>query len=169
VCPQPFVDDDSIYDVFLSYNSADVQIIVAIAERLRNLHVRPWLDRWHLTPGGRWPAEIAAALRRSKACAVFISPHDISGWGSLEATTAVDLAATNPSFRVFPVLLPGIEKLKPETLPPFLSVQNWVDMRSGPLSASCMQGDWSGPRRGELIASRRWRSWRGVCGPSSVV
>ena len=42
--------------------------------------LEPWLDIWHLTPGGRWQEELAEGLAASRACAVFIGPHDLGDW-----------------------------------------------------------------------------------------
>jgi hypothetical protein len=44
---------DDGFDVFLSHNSRDKPAVERIAVKLQRAGLQPWLDRWHLTPGGR--------------------------------------------------------------------------------------------------------------------
>ncbi|MGE3287357.1 MAG: TIR domain-containing protein [Pseudonocardia sp.] len=119
------------FDVFLSYHSADRPSVERIARRLRQLGVEPWFDRWALTPGGGWQDEIVAGLHGSSACAIFVGDRDMGDWERLELEVALVRAASDREFRLFPVLLPGLERFDPSTLPPFLATRTWVDMRSG--------------------------------------
>ena len=49
-----------------------------------------------------------------------------------EVALALDRAAKDRGFRVFPVLLPGFrEPFDPNALPPFLRTRTWVDFRRG--------------------------------------
>src|SRR5689334_18689191 len=96
------------FDVFLSHNSRDKPAIERIGLALRDAHLAPWLDKWHLTPGGDWQAELIGGLRASRACAYFIGPHGQGDWARQELAIAMDRAAKEPSFRLFPVLLPGV-------------------------------------------------------------
>lgn len=54
---------DSRDQVFLSHNSADKPLVEFIAEALERSQLRPWLDKWHLTPGEAWQPAIEQALR----------------------------------------------------------------------------------------------------------
>ncbi len=120
------------FDVFLSHNSSDKPAVERIAEQLKREGLAPWLDSWELLPGGRWQEELAAGLRRSAACAVFLGPAGPGDWEREEVGVALDRAATEPGFRVFLVLLPGLpEPFEPSALPPFLSTRTWVDLRAG--------------------------------------
>jgi WD40 repeat protein len=120
------------YDVFLSYNGRDRDVVERVAARLRDLGVEPWLDVWCLAPGGRWQDEIAAGLANSAACAVFVGSSDLGNWEQQELGVALDRAARDPDFRVFPVLLPGVpEPFDATGLSPFLSMRTWVDLRHG--------------------------------------
>lgn len=119
-------------DVFLSYNSLDRDLVEAIAERLRAVGLDPWFDRWHLIAGRSWQQELASGLAASRSCAVFLDAHDFGNWELQELQVALDRATKDPSFRVFLVLLPGVpDPLDPASLPPFLSILTWVDLRSG--------------------------------------
>lgn len=109
------------FDVFLSYNSCDRADVERIAERLKRAGLEPWLDRWSLTPGGQWQSELGAGLDASVTCAVFVGPHDLGAWELQEVAVAIDRSATQRGFRVFPVLLPGVEEpFDPNRLPLFL-------------------------------------------------
>ena len=48
-------DDSKRYDVFLSHNSADKDAVEVLARRLEDElqpPLQPFLDKWHLVPGG---------------------------------------------------------------------------------------------------------------------
>ncbi|MDA0159823.1 TIR domain-containing protein [Solirubrobacter ginsenosidimutans] len=128
------------FDVFLSHNSRDKDTVERIAERLRSAGVNPWLDRWALVPGGEWQHELGAGLEASEACAVFVGPNDLGDWELQEVALAVDRAATERGFRVFPVLLPGVqEPFEPNRLPHFLRTRTWVDFRRGHEDSRALQ------------------------------
>jgi hypothetical protein len=120
------------FDVFLSHNSRDKPSVERIAQRLRSMGLAPWLDIWCLTPGGNWQEELGVGLRASSACAVFVGPHGLGDWVREELHVALDRGAKDRSFRVFLVLLPGIEEpFDAAQLPPFLATRTWVDLRKG--------------------------------------
>ena len=96
------------WDVFLSYSSRDRPAIEQIAHLLKQAGLEPFFDRWCLSAGGRWQQELAEGLRNSASCAVFIGPHDLGAWEHQELSFALDRAAKDSSFRVFPVLLKGL-------------------------------------------------------------
>jgi len=120
------------FDVFLSHNARDRDTVERIAERLQAAGLAPWLDKWSLVPGGAWQQELGAGLEASAACAVFVGPGDLGDWELQEASLALDRAAKERGFRVFPVLLPGVrEPFDPNRLPYFLRARTWVDFRRG--------------------------------------
>ena len=123
---------DGRFDVFLSHSGADKPAVERIAEKLKRAGLEPWLDKWYLAPGGRWQDELAAALRASAACAVFVGREELGAWAHEELALARDRAAKDRDFRLIPVLLPGLpEPFDPTTLPAFLSTRTWVDFRVG--------------------------------------
>jgi len=128
------------FDVFLSYNSRDRAVVERIAQRLKRAGIEPWFDRWSLTPGGKWQGELAAGLSRARACAIFVGTHDPGGWERQEVDVALGRAATEPEFRVFSVLLPGVEDpFDPNRLPVLLRARTWVDFRRGRDDARALQ------------------------------
>jgi hypothetical protein len=127
-------------DVFLSHNSREKPVVERLAQKLKRAGIEPWLDKWHLTPGGRWQEELAAGLRDSASCAVFIGAQDAGDWEREEIGLALDRAAKTRGFRVFLVLLPGVnEPFDPNSLSPFLSTRTWVDLRHGIETAASVQ------------------------------
>jgi WD40 repeat protein len=116
----------------LSYNGRDGAVVERLARWLKAEGLEPWLDRWSLTAGAEWQRELAAGLDGAAACAVFVGPHDLGAWELQELAVALDRAARERSFRVFPVLLPGVgEPFEPNRLPHFLRTRTWVDLRRG--------------------------------------
>jgi WD40 repeat protein len=123
---------DSQFDVFLSHSSRDKSAVERIARSLKDAGIEPWFDTWHLTPGGDWQHEMAAGLRASRSCAVFVGAEGLGDWERQELGLALDKAAKDRHFRVFAVLLPGVsEPFDPTHLPPFVSTRTWVDFRGG--------------------------------------
>ncbi len=119
-------------DVFLSQNSKDNPVVERIAEKLRRTGLESWLDKWTLTLGGRCQEEIGAGLQASRTFTVFVGPQGIGDWVKEQLAVALDRAAKDRSFRVFPVLLPGLrEPFDTTTLPPLLRTHLWVDLRAG--------------------------------------
>ena len=119
-------------DVFLSYNARDAVIVERLARLLKAEGLEPWLDRWSLTVGEEWQPKLAEGLAGAAACAVFVGPHDLGAWELQELALALDRGARERSFRVFPVLLPGVgEPFEPNRLPHFLRARTWVDLRRG--------------------------------------
>ena len=138
------------FDVFLSHSSADKPAVEAIAQRLiAEEHLRPFLDKWHLSPGMPWQDELEAAMAASSSVAVFVGPSGSGPWHHEETLVFIDRAArARGEFRVIPVLLPGAE---PKSVSGFLGQRTWVDFRAGLDDAEAMQRLAAGVR-GEAFA-----------------
>ncbi len=121
------------FATFLSHNSHDKPAVERVAEKLHEAGLEPWLDRWYLIGGDVWQADLAAALRASDTCAVFIGPNGFGDWAREELGVAQNRAAKDPAFRLIPVLLPGLPDPFDHSamLPPFLTNRTWVDLRAG--------------------------------------
>jgi len=52
-----------LFDVFLSHNSADKPAVEAIAQKLKDASLRPWLDKWNLIAGEVWQNKLADGVR----------------------------------------------------------------------------------------------------------
>jgi TIR domain len=117
------------YDVFLSHNRADAPAVERLACRLRAAGMKVWLDAWCVIAGERWQDRAAEGMAASRSCAVFLGPHDVGLWEKEELNLALFHAASNPKFRVFLVVLPGVVSPSCHKLSPFLNTRSWVDLR----------------------------------------
>ena len=122
---------DYKYDVFLSHNSADKPAVEALAQRLGDVGVRPWLDKWNLVPGEAWQEGLEEALEVCQTVAVFLGPTGISPWENEEMRSALEERVHDKSRRVIPVLLPDAPEPRDRPLPRFLRRMTWVDFRAG--------------------------------------
>jgi len=102
----------SAVQVFLSYNSADRQAVVAVQKLLEARGIRTFLDRHNLVPGLPWPQALEEGLRGARAVAVFIG-RELGGWQKREIWFALDRQVREEKqgrvFPVIPVLVPGAD------------------------------------------------------------
>jgi hypothetical protein len=114
------------FDVFLCHSSADKRAVTAIAERLRECGILPWLDAEQLQPGIPWQAELERQVKRIKTAIVFVGKRGIGPWQDIEMEAFLRhfLERNCP---VIPVILPD----SPNTpkLPVFLRGMSWIDFR----------------------------------------
>jgi len=66
------------YAVFLSYASADKPAVEALARRLREDGLEPFLDIWHLVPGEPWQEALEGTLRAVGVNAL-LADYDVLG------------------------------------------------------------------------------------------
>ena len=119
------------YDVFLSYNTDDKELVEKIAARLIDeFKIHPYYDSWDMVRGDHWRVALEKGLAHSKACAIFISPNGIGLWENRELSAYLDMSVTDNQLRLIPVLLPGVNKRNLD-LPPFLKSLSWVDFTDG--------------------------------------
>jgi energy-coupling factor transporter ATP-binding protein EcfA2 len=120
------------FDIFLSYNSADKALVESVAQKLQTEGLKPWLDKWCLVPGQSWQQELATILRSCPTFGVFVGQNGLGDWAREELLVAQDRAAKERSFRLIPILLPGVpDPFDYGKLPPFLTQRTWVDFRRG--------------------------------------
>jgi hypothetical protein len=126
--------EEARYDVFLSHNSTDKPAVEALARRLVQAGVQPWLDTWNLIPGEPFQEAIEEALDRCATCTIFVGPSGTGPWQNEEMRAAIqrrveERRAGERPFRVIPVLLPGAERGERSRLPSFLVATTWVEFR----------------------------------------
>jgi hypothetical protein len=119
------------FDVFVSHNSQDKAIALAIAERLRAEGISPWLDDWNLVPGQTWQTGLAAGIDSCACAALLIGAHGAGPWQSAETMLIARRAFEDPSFRLIPVFLPEAPTDPGPLLPTFVNLFTSVDFRSG--------------------------------------
>jgi WD40 repeat protein len=123
---------DSQYDVFLSYENSDKEVVEALAHRLVLEGVTLWIDIWNLIPGMPWQEAVESALNVSNCCVVCIGQSGISYWQNEVMRVALDrrISVSGGMFRVIPVLLPTATRGDYSLLPDFLRDSVWVEFRT---------------------------------------
>jgi predicted ATPase/Tfp pilus assembly protein PilF len=117
------------YDVFLSYHAGDSITVEALARRLQEVGLQPWLDLWNLPVGQEWQQLVEHALVSCNACVVCIGSHGLGRWQELEMRVALEQSVRSQgTYRVMAVLLPGADR---NCVPPFLNLSTWVEFRQG--------------------------------------
>lgn len=117
------------YDVFLSHDGVDGDVVERIARRLVDRGVRPWLDRWQILPGDSFQHELEDALATVHTCAFFVGAKGLAGWARQERQLALNRRRQDPAFAVFAVLLPDAPDPLHAADLGFLGNYSWVDLR----------------------------------------
>lgn len=122
----PKIRSSRLYDLFFSYKSDQKQTISKIAQIMGEEGIRiMWWDDFK--PGVNWRKATNDDLGNSKGMVSFVSKGmEESPWLSKELALASELSAKDPSFRIYPVLLPdSTESQVPEKLKEWI----WLDLR----------------------------------------
>jgi hypothetical protein len=100
------------WDFFIAHAGPDLPTAERLANALKALGTRPFLDARKLTPGDSWPVDLKKALVASRVMVVLISPHsDEAYYQKEEVAIAIELLrAGSRSFRIVPVLLKGASR-----------------------------------------------------------
>ena len=120
--------------VFLSYSSADREIVREYANKLRHVGVDVWFDEMHLRPGDDWVRAIERAMDSSDFIAFFMSQNSMRrGFVQKELNLAFNRWQTMPPDRalILPVLL---DKDSVSGMPPLLRDIHWLDATDGNIS-----------------------------------
>lgn len=114
--------------VFLSCHAHDLPFVSDLALRLRgDARLAFWFEPWHAIPGRPLQEQMEDALARATSCAVFIGHSGVEGWQNEQMRAAIQAhVEDDPSYRVIPVLLPGIAAPKQRDLPRFLRLYHPV-------------------------------------------
>lgn len=116
------------FDVFLSHNSKDKDVVRLLAEKLKGEGLKVWLDEEQLIPGRTWQEAIEEVLKTVKSASILIGRDGLGPWVVPEMRICLmEFASRN--LPVIPILLPGAPE-KPE-IPGFLRLFTWVDLREG--------------------------------------
>ena len=114
------------FDVFLCHNGADKPAVRAIAARLEESGILPWLDERELPPGQPWQPLLEKQIGHISAAAVFVGAAGVGPWQEQELYGFLREFVSRRS-PVIPVLLADAPDA-PE-LPIFLKAMTWVDFR----------------------------------------
>lgn len=114
------------FDVFLCHNSIDKKEVRAIALRLRQAGLQPWLDEEQLRPGMPWLITLEQEIERIKSAAVFVGSSGLGPWQAMEIRSLLS-TFVNRNVPVIPVILPTCRTVP--NPPVFLKEFMWVDFR----------------------------------------
>lgn len=120
--------------VFLCHNTSDKPFVKETADRLElDFGVLHFLDVFDIPTGEAFRVWIERSLGDSTGCAIFLGAN---GWGPThlwEAQMAIERHATDPTFRLIPVALPGIREEDMAALDGGKVYRdlNWADFRNG--------------------------------------
>jgi hypothetical protein len=130
--------------VFLSHAGTDTQAAKELASVLRQAGLEVWLDVDCLQPGDVWADELERALQRAGALVLYLGQFGVLNWLGREVRYALDRNTREPSFRLIPILGRGSQQ---QSLPPFLSQQQYLDLREGIASPEKLKELISGIKR----------------------
>ncbi len=100
------MNENFLYDVFLSHSSKDKTVVRPLAERLRKDGLKVWFDEWVLKPGDSIPAKIEEGLEHSRVLLLCMSANAFgSEWAQLEAGTFRFRDPLNKERRFIPLQL----------------------------------------------------------------
>jgi hypothetical protein len=122
------------YDVFVSYSRADSAAAESLRARLKEVGLSAFLDRYGLPAGQPWQPWLERQLSSCRALVALVGPEGLGEWQHREIELGLDRQASAAKaggrFPVIPVLLPGLAN---DAVPvgSFLSLNTWVDLRSG--------------------------------------
>lgn len=110
------VEPRKSYDVFLSYNSQDRDVVERFARGLRELNVTPWYDEWDMPIGQSFMSSLEHAITHISCAAVFVSSKGLGAWQDPEVEAVLN-HITRTTGTLIPVL---IDEINITQLRPFL-------------------------------------------------
>src|SRR5271166_2887320 len=123
-----------VYDVFLNYSRADSAAAEDLRARLMEAGLTAFVDRYALPASQPWQPWLEQHLKSCRALAALVGSEGLGEWQHREIQLGLDrqasAATAGQAFPVIPVLLPGLAS---NAIPigSFLSLNTWVDLRSG--------------------------------------
>lgn len=116
-----------MFDVFISYSSAEKEIAEKVCDLLELEAVPCWIAPRDVTPGSFWPASIVQAVKNAKVMVLLFSKNSNN---SDEVSREVTLAASNKLI-IIPI---KISKGRPsDSMEYYLTNTHWLDATSMPL------------------------------------
>ncbi len=117
------------YDIFISYNSADVEFAESLVKRIeqepyQDRHLRCFYASWDIEAGENILLRIEQALSNSRFIALIISPDWLkSDWTTLERVIPVYEDPAGVKARIIPILRRNCD------IPPSIRILKWLDFR----------------------------------------
>jgi hypothetical protein len=116
----------STFDVFISYNSDDMDYVRDICRELEQRGIYPWCAEMQLRAGDDWLTEVDKHIRSINAVAVIVGNRGLGDYQPQEINKYLD-KRKRTGCPVIPVLLPDTDPV--EHLPFYLTGFTWADFR----------------------------------------
>jgi len=145
-----------VYDVFLNYSRADSAAAEDLRARLMEAGLTAFVDRYALPASQPWQPWLEQHLKFCRALAALVGSEGLGEWQHREIQLGLDrqasAATAGQAFPVIPVLLPGLAS---DAIPigSFLSLNTWVDLRSGLDDPESLQSPISGAQGAAIDAA----------------
>lgn len=116
-----------MFDVFISYSSADAAFVQDLVGRMERKGVSLWFDRAEIKPGDYIRERINKGISASRYLLAVLSPNSLnSRWVQQEIDAAMIRELHERNVQLIPLLIGAIE---PDDLPPDLRGKNYLDFR----------------------------------------
>lgn len=116
-----------MFDVFISYSSADAAFVQDLVRRMERRGVSLWFDRAEIKPGDYIRERINKGISDSRYLLAVLSPNSLnSRWVQQEIDAAMIRELSARDVQLIPLLIGAIE---PDALPPDLRGKNYLDFR----------------------------------------
>ena len=120
---------DNKFDVFLSYDSGDVEWAERLYTALKGRGLLVWVDFAEIQAGDRWAQRLETGLKSSRSFALIVTRRTFqSRWVQDEYFSALTL-----DMRIVPLLVESDE------LPVFLKIRQWADLRQPQSFDQCLE------------------------------
>lgn len=120
--------DSPVYDVFLCHNSEEKAEVEKIRDRLQQIEIYAWLDKYDFEPFVRWQDQLEKIISQIKAVAVFIGSSGVGPWADIEMHEFL-VEFAKRKLRMGLVILPDCPDELIDTVPRFMKSFHWVDFR----------------------------------------
>ena len=94
------------WDVFLSYQTPDREMVAEVHSKLLEMGLKIWWDYFEIPPGAHFMDKMWEGLKGSWATIVFIGPNTMGKWQNIEVKAAI-ASQVGEGRPVLPVFLPG--------------------------------------------------------------
>ncbi len=114
------------FDVFISYNSEDVEEVTGIVRQLQERAIGTWFDRDQVAPGTPVVRALNEVLDRVRTAVVFLGDSGLGRWQELEQEALIGQLVAREC-HIIPVILASATR-KP-LIPPLLATNSLLDLR----------------------------------------
>jgi hypothetical protein len=118
--------EETVFDVFLSYNHNDRKIAEYIAAILEQQEFKVWFDQKELINESQWVEWITKGIIKSKSLIILIGNTKLTKW-QIEELCQFEANHIKKDYPIIPVILPGARTSK---LPPMLVSKQCIDCRN---------------------------------------